>query len=86
MLRLLNAVMKLKSRKVIFSLLLALFAGSSLATYSASDANFLLKTVELLVIQQIGAGIIYLVCFAPDLLRLALPSSEGSSGSRKESH
>ncbi|MBW4417694.1 MAG: hypothetical protein KME13_00535 [Myxacorys californica WJT36-NPBG1] len=78
MLRLPNAVMKLKSRKVIFSLLLALFAGGSLATYSASDANFLFKTVELLVIQQIGAGIIYLVCFAPDLLR--------SSGSRKESH
>ncbi|NDJ15768.1 hypothetical protein [Myxacorys almedinensis] len=70
-------MMTFKSRKALFSLLLALFAGGSLAAYSSSEANFMLKTIELLVIQQIGAAIIYLACFAPDLLR---PSS-----SRKES-
>ncbi len=60
-------MMKLKLRKVLFSVLLALFAGGSIAVYSASDANFVLKTVELIIIQQLGAAFLYLLCFAPDL-------------------
>jgi hypothetical protein len=69
----------LKYRKVVFSLLLALFAGGSLAMYSTSEMNFVLKTAELLMIQQFGAAIIYLVCFGQDLLK-------SSSDSGREFH
>jgi hypothetical protein len=68
-------IMKLKYRKIGFSLLLALFAGISIADYSASEADFVFKTIELLVIQQVGGAIFYLICFAPDLMR-SPPSSK----------
>ena len=68
--------MKLKYRKISFLLLLALFAGSSIADYSASDADFVFKTIELLVIQQVGGAIFYLICFASDLMRSPSSSKE----------
>ncbi len=61
--------MKLKNRRLIFCVLLALLAGGSMAVYSESDANFFLKTFEVVVFQQIATVVIYLSCFGSDLWR-----------------
>lgn len=61
--------MKLKHRRLIFCVLLALLAGGSMAVYSESDANFFLKTFEVVVFQQIATVVIYFSCFGSDLLR-----------------
>ncbi|WP_426544042.1 hypothetical protein [Dapis sp. BLCC M126] len=37
--------------------------------YSQSETNFLLKTVELVIFQQMATILIYLTCFGWDLLR-----------------
>ncbi|MGL5081976.1 MAG: hypothetical protein ACRC8A_10875 [Microcoleaceae cyanobacterium] len=62
-------MLNLKHRKVIFLVLIALLAGGSMAVYSESQANFLFKTVELVLFQQFATVVLYLTCFAPDLLR-----------------
>lgn len=62
-------MLKLKYRKIIFLILIAILAGGSMATYSQSETNFLLKTVELVVFQQAATIVIYLSCFGWDLLR-----------------
>jgi hypothetical protein len=62
--------MKLKSRKILFSLLIATLAGGSMAIYSASDVNFFTKTVELVLFQQAGAVVIYFLCFGWDLFKV----------------
>ena len=45
-------MLKLKYRKVIFLILIAILAGGSMAAYSQSETNFLLKTIELVIFQQ----------------------------------
>ncbi|NES92546.1 MULTISPECIES: hypothetical protein [Okeania] len=62
-------MLKLKYRKVIFLILIAILAGGSMAAYSQSETNFLLKTVELVMFQQVATIVIYLSCFGWDILR-----------------
>ncbi|GGA56808.1 MULTISPECIES: hypothetical protein [unclassified Okeania] len=62
-------MLKLKYRKVIFLILIAILAGGSMAAYSQSETNFLLKTVELVMFQQAATIVIYLSCFGWDILR-----------------
>ena len=60
--------MKLKHRKLVFWLLIALLAGGSMAVYAESPTNFWLKTIELVMFQQVAAMAIYLCCFGWDLI------------------
>lgn len=60
---------KLKQRKAIFWFLIAILAGGSMMSYAHSDVNFVVKTVQLVLFQQFAAMMLYLICFAPDLLR-----------------
>lgn len=60
-------MLKLKYRKAIFLILIALLAGGSMAVYSESQANFFLKTIELVAFQQIATIVIFLSCFGWDL-------------------
>lgn len=62
-------MLKLKYRKIIFLILIAILAGGSMATYSQSETNFFLKTIELVMFQQVATIVIYLTCFGWDLLR-----------------
>ncbi|NES03261.1 MAG: hypothetical protein F6K22_10615 [Okeania sp. SIO2F4] len=62
-------MVKFKYRKIIFLIIIAILAGGSMVTYSQSDTNFLLKTVELIIFQQMATILIYLTCFGWDLLR-----------------
>lgn len=62
-------MLKLKHRKTIFWFLIAVLAGGSMMSYAHSDVNFLVKTVQLVLFQQFAAMMLYLICFAPDLLR-----------------
>ncbi len=62
-------MLKLKYRKIIFLILIAILAGGSMVAYSQSDTNFLLKTVELVMFQQMATILIYFTCFGWDLLR-----------------
>lgn len=62
-------MLKLKYRKIIFLILIAILAGSSMVAYSQSETNLLLKTVELVLFQQLATIVIYLTCFGWDLLR-----------------
>lgn len=62
-------MLKLKYRKIIFLILIAILAGGSMATYSQSETNFLLKTIELVMFQQVATIVIYLTCFGWDILR-----------------
>lgn len=62
-------MIKLKHRKALFLLLIALLAGGSMVAYAESDANFILKTVELVIFQQIATVFIYFTCFGWDLVR-----------------
>lgn len=62
-------MLKLKYRKIIFLILIAILAGGSMATYSQSETNFWLKTIELVMFQQVATIVIYLTCFGWDLLR-----------------
>ncbi|MDY7008290.1 MAG: hypothetical protein SWX82_31280 [Cyanobacteriota bacterium] len=62
-------MLKLKYRKVIFLILIAILAGGSMAGYSQSETNFLLKTIELVMFQQVATIVIYLSCFGWDILR-----------------
>ncbi|MGB3513210.1 MAG: hypothetical protein WBA93_29155 [Microcoleaceae cyanobacterium] len=50
-------------------ILIAILAGGSMATYSQSETNFLLKTIELVMFQQVATIVIYLTCFGWDILR-----------------
>ena len=61
--------MQLKHRRILFWLLLAGLAGSSMAIYTTSDANFFLKTAVVLICQQVATTVIYLACFGWDLMR-----------------
>ena len=40
-------MIKLKYRKIIFLILIAVLAGGSMAAYSQSEVNFLRKTIQL---------------------------------------
>jgi hypothetical protein len=62
-------MLKFKQRKLIFLVLLGLMAGSTMAMYSASDANFFVKTAAVVIVQQIATVVIFLSCFGVDLLR-----------------
>lgn len=59
----------IKRNKVIFFILIAILAGSSMAVYSLSSANFWLKTTELIAIQQLAAILIYFSCFGRNLFQ-----------------
>ncbi|MCG5058341.1 hypothetical protein [Limnoraphis robusta] len=59
-------MLKLKHRKIIFLILIALLAGGSMAVYSQSEINFWVKTVELVIFQQCATVMIYLTCFGVD--------------------
>ncbi|WP_287308868.1 hypothetical protein [Okeania sp. SIO1H2] len=50
-------------------ILIAILAGGSMAAYSQSETNFLLKTIELVIFQQAATIVIYLSCFGWDILR-----------------
>ncbi len=60
-------MIKLKYRKIIFLILIAMLAGGSMSAYSQSEASFLIKTIQLIVFQQLMTFIIYVTCFAEDL-------------------
>jgi len=62
-------MMKFKHRRIIFLILIALLAGSSMAVYAESEAGFLVKTVGLVLFQQIATVFIYFACFGWDLIR-----------------
>ncbi len=62
-------MLKLKTRKIIFLFLIATLAGGSMAVYSTSSANFWLKTVEVVIFQQVATVVIFLSCFGWDLLK-----------------
>lgn len=62
-------MLKLKYRKIIFWVLLAVLAGSSMAIYAESDANFWLKTVGVVLVQQLATVVIFMSCFGWDLGR-----------------
>ncbi len=62
-------MLRLKHRRLLFLLLLAVLAGGSMAAYSQVDAGFLSKTVVLITFQQLAAIAIYLLCFGWDLPR-----------------
>jgi hypothetical protein len=62
--------MKLKHRKTTFLILIALLAGGSMAMYAESEANFLIKTIELVFFQQAATVVIYLGCFGWDLIHM----------------
>ncbi|MGK7920043.1 MAG: hypothetical protein AB4080_08565 [Trichodesmium sp.] len=62
-------MLKLKYRKIIFLILIAIMAGVSMVGYSQSDTNFWVKTIELLMFQQMATILIYITCFSWDLLR-----------------
>ena len=62
-------MLKLKYRKIIFLILIAILAGGSMVGYSQSETNFWLKTLELIIFQQMATILIYLTCFSWDLLR-----------------
>ena len=60
-------MIKLKHRKIIFLILIAILAGGSMAAYSQSEVNFFIKTIQLVLFQQMMTVIIYLTCFGEDL-------------------
>ncbi|WP_416665822.1 hypothetical protein [Egbenema bharatensis] len=62
-------MLKLKYRRIVFLILIALLAGGSMSVYSQSEANFWIKTIELVAFQQIATVVIYLSCFGWDLIR-----------------
>lgn len=62
-----GAMLKLKHRKVLFWLLIAVLAGGSMAVYSQSEMNVFVRTIELVIFQQCAAAVIYLTCFGADL-------------------
>ncbi len=62
-------MLKFKYRKIIFLIIIAILAGGSMVAYSQSETNFWLKTVELVIFQQMATILIYLTCFGWDLLR-----------------
>jgi hypothetical protein len=62
-------MLKLKYRRIVFLILIALLAGGSMTVYSQSQANFWIKTIELVAFQQIATVVIYLSCFGWDLIR-----------------
>jgi len=62
-------MLKFKYRKIIFLIIIAILAGGSMVTYSQSETNFLLKTVELVMFQQMATILISFTCFGCDILR-----------------
>lgn len=68
--------MRLKYRKVLFLVLIALMTGGTMAAYSQSHADFLTKTVAVVMVQQVATVILFLVCFGWELGR-SRPSSRG---------
>jgi hypothetical protein len=62
-------MMPLKHRKIIFWVLMALLASGSMAAYSESEANFLVKTIGVIGVQQMAGSLIYVLCFGWDFLK-----------------
>ena len=65
--------MKLKHRKTLFMALITLAAGGSMAMYGALDGNFVTKTVQIVLLQQLVGAAIYFSCFGVDLVRSRSP-------------
>jgi hypothetical protein len=59
--------MKLKYRKTLFMALITALAGGSSVLYGALDGGFLSNLGVTALVQQIGAVLIYLICFGPNL-------------------
>jgi hypothetical protein len=67
--------MKLKHRKTLFLLLIALAAMGSLSAYSLLEGSFLGKTVTVVILQQLLGAAIYFACFGVELVRSRSPFS-----------
>lgn len=67
--RVINYMLRLRIRKIIFLFLIAAMAGGSMAVYSTSSANFWFKTIEVVLFQQMATVVIFLSCFGWDLLK-----------------
>jgi hypothetical protein len=65
--------MKLKHRKTIFLVLMTLAAGGSMTMYGALDGNFISKTIQIVIFQQLVGAAIYFSCFGVDLVRARSP-------------
>jgi hypothetical protein len=61
-------MVRLKYRKILFLILIALMAGSSMAAYSQSQADFVTKTIAVVMVQQVATVVIFLACFGWDLV------------------
>jgi hypothetical protein len=55
--------MKLKHRKSLFLVLMALTAGGSMALYGTLEGDLISKTIQIAVWQQLIGTAIYLSCF-----------------------
>jgi hypothetical protein len=55
--------MKLKQRKTLFLVLMTIAAGGSMALYGNMEGDFLAKTMQIVVLQQLVGAAIYLGCF-----------------------
>jgi hypothetical protein len=55
--------MKLNSRKNLFLGLMTLAAGGSMALYGTMEGDFVTKTIQIVVLQQLVGAAIYLGCF-----------------------
>ena len=55
--------MTLKQRKTLFLGLMTIAAGSSLVFYNNLEGGFMMKWIEILLIQQLVGAALYLACF-----------------------
>ncbi|MBF2077081.1 MAG: hypothetical protein IGR76_00795 [Synechococcales cyanobacterium T60_A2020_003] len=69
-------MIRLKYRKILFLVLIALMTGVTMAAYSQSHAGFLTKTFAVVMVQQVATVVLFLVCFGWDLGR-SRPSRSG---------
>ncbi len=72
-------MIRLKYRKLLFLVLIALLTGGTMAVYSQSQAGFLTKTIAVVMVQQAATVILFLACFGWDLGR----SRSSESGTYK---
>jgi predicted membrane protein len=77
-------MVKLKHRKIFFWGLIAMMAGSSMAVYSSSSVNFWVKTIEVVLFQQMATVILFLLCFGYDLLNGDKPIDNQLSFSKRD--
>ncbi len=65
--------MKLKYRKNLFLMLMTFTAGGSMVLYGAIEGDFLTKTIQVVILQQLLGAAIYLSCFGTSSLRSQSP-------------